>query len=143
MDELRNNTIQTLGPKIEEGIYDYAIERLDKLGFEGQDDLPIDKLMFLYSQIFAKVMLTKGFNEELIAKDPYNFCRVTREELNPEKWDTLYKNRTEDIVKKKGAHRCPKCKGWFTEYVEVQTRAADEAATIKISCECGYRWKLN
>jgi DNA-directed RNA polymerase subunit M/transcription elongation factor TFIIS len=143
MDELRNKIRTEHGVELEEGIYDYAIDRLDRLGYEGQEDLPIDKLMILYNQIFVKVMLTMEGNEELMRKDPYNFCRITREQLNPEKWDLLYKNRTEDIVKKKGAHRCPKCKGWFTEYVEVQTRAADEAATVKVSCECGYRWKLN
>ena len=42
-----------------------------------------------------------------------------------------------------GILKCPRCKSMKTEYVEVQTRSADEPTTKKCSCnDCDYRWKF-
>jgi transcription elongation factor S-II len=56
--------------------------------------------------------------------------------------DRTYKNyagkATED-----GILKCPKCKSMKTDYVEVQTRSADEPTTKKCICNvCDYRWKF-
>jgi transcription elongation factor S-II len=38
---------------------------------------------------------------------------------------------------------CPRCRSKKTEYVEVQTRSADEPTTKKCFCNnCNYRWKF-
>ena len=42
-----------------------------------------------------------------------------------------------------GILKCPRCKSMKTEYVEVQTRSADEPTTKKCICNaCDYRWKF-
>ena len=42
-----------------------------------------------------------------------------------------------------GILKCPKCKSMKTEYVEVQTRSADEPTTKKCMCNnCDHRWKF-
>ena len=42
-----------------------------------------------------------------------------------------------------GILKCPRCKSMKTEYVEVQTRSADEPTTKKCTCNtCDYRWKF-
>ena len=42
-----------------------------------------------------------------------------------------------------GILSCPRCKSKKTEYVEVQTRSADEPTTKKCLCnDCEYRWKF-
>lgn len=152
MDTLRNYSITKINEiinnpeiskQIEEGIYDYSIERLDDVGYKGEEDLPLEAVNFMYKQNFIKVINNIENSYELAMEDPYHYVFKKREELDPNKWEQLYKNRTQDIVKKKGLYKCPRCKSFYTEYIEVQTRSADEAATIKISCECGYRWKLN
>jgi DNA-directed RNA polymerase subunit M/transcription elongation factor TFIIS len=56
--------------------------------------------------------------------------------------DKTYKNyagkKTED-----GILKCPRCKSMKTEYIEVQTRSADEPTTKKCTCNaCEYRWKF-
>jgi len=56
--------------------------------------------------------------------------------------DRTYKNyagkKTED-----GILKCPRCKSMKTEYIEVQTRSADEPTTKKCTCNsCDYRWKF-
>jgi DNA-directed RNA polymerase subunit M/transcription elongation factor TFIIS len=124
---------------LESGLYNSTMTLLDPL-FKENDDIPINDFLFFYKQKFMKVFV--NFHKETILRDPYNFVSIDRSELS-DKWSVLEKNRTENISRKKGAHKCPRCKSWYTEYVEIQTRSADEAATIKISCECGHRWMLN
>jgi len=42
-----------------------------------------------------------------------------------------------------GILKCPRCKSMKTEYIEVQTRSADEPTTKKCTCNaCDYRWKF-
>jgi DNA-directed RNA polymerase subunit M/transcription elongation factor TFIIS len=43
-----------------------------------------------------------------------------------------------------GILKCPKCKSYKTEYVELFTRKADEASTKKCYCfVCGKRWRFS
>lgn len=56
--------------------------------------------------------------------------------------DRTYNNyagkNTED-----GILKCPRCKSMKTQYIEVQTRSADEPTTKKCNCNnCDYRWKF-
>jgi DNA-directed RNA polymerase subunit M/transcription elongation factor TFIIS len=40
------------------------------------------------------------------------------------------------------AVNCPSCSHGYAYFMEVQTRSADEPATIFYKCvDCGYRWK--
>lgn len=42
----------------------------------------------------------------------------------------------------KGSHQCKKCKSYYTEYYQLQTRSADEPMTTFVCCKsCGKRWK--
>jgi DNA-directed RNA polymerase subunit M/transcription elongation factor TFIIS len=73
--------------------------------------------------------------------------RKSREELDPEKWSKLKDLRLQKetkINKKKGLHRCPKCKSWFTVYQQLQTASADESMRVSVSCtDCGHHWKYS
>ena len=71
-----------------------------------------------------------------------------REELDPQKWSTLREERvkkeTKVVNKKKGIHRCPKCKSWYTNYQQLQTASADESMRVSVSCvDCGHHWKYS
>ena len=56
--------------------------------------------------------------------------------------ERAYKNY-KGIATQDGILKCPKCKSMKTEYVEVQTRSADEPTTKKCICNnCDYRWKF-
>jgi len=149
MNVLKNEPdldIEHIAEKLEEGIFEHAFTRLDTVGFKDLEDIPVDEFRVMYEQNFVKVIL----NLERITKtgldllkDPESFVKLNRGILYKEKWDSLYNIRTEVIEKKKGAHRCPRCKSWYTSYVEIQNRAADESSTVKVSCECGYKWKFH
>lgn len=56
--------------------------------------------------------------------------------------EKTYKNYA-GIKTEEGILKCPRCKSMKTEYIEVQTRSADEPTTKKCLCNnCDYRWKF-
>jgi len=70
----------------------------------------------------------------------------------PGHWDPIFervaakqlrKQLTHDIdAVPDGAFQCSKCKSKKSTYVELQTRSADEPATIFVQClNCGKRWR--
>jgi DNA-directed RNA polymerase subunit M/transcription elongation factor TFIIS len=145
-----NLDLEHIAEKLEEGIFEHAFTRLDTVGFKDLEDIPVNEFTIMYEQNFVKVILnleriTKNQTglDLLKTNDLESFVKLNRGVLYKEKWDSLYNIRTEVIEKKKGAHRCPRCKSWYTSYVEIQNRAADESSTVKVSCECGYKWKFH
>lgn len=114
---------------LEKKCYDHTIEILNNQNLS----LNINNFMIIYKPLFIKLYYNVNCND----------TKTTREELNPEKWNKLREKRTNlsKIIKKQGAIKCPKCDSIYTEYVVIQIRSADEPATIKVSCECGNKWK--
>lgn len=121
-------TVQELAEKLENGLYNYS----------GSDETE----QYKHNYVSLMSNLENSLIRERMLKDPENFFMKSRMEMYPEKWEILYKNRTEDIVRKKGANKCPRCKTYNTSYQEIQTRSADESSTVKVSCDCGHRWIL-
>ena len=117
------------------------------------EDIPFQEFKTMYKQVFIKVLSNIKYNKnsafvcsKIIDKEwsPKDIPRMHREELFPERWDSLYKDRTEHLnkKKKKGMHRCPKCKSWYTDYTQLQTRSSDEPMSTFVTCiDCDYRWK--
>lgn len=132
-DDYEIETVQDLSNRLEEGLYKFSIKETDS---------DIDYSLYRHNYIGLMCNLSNIIIRERMLKDPENFFNKNRMEIYPEKWEILYKNRTEDIVRKKGANRCPRCKTYNTSYQEIQTRSADESSTVKVSCDCGNRWIL-
>ncbi len=121
--------------KIEEGIWDSN---------SGQFSI------LIYSTLCVKIIeslklesVQNGLRTGILK--PQDLATLSRDELNPEKWQQLQearlpKNKQE---RKKGIYKCPKCKSWYTTHTQIQTRSADEGLTTKVACECGHYWKFN
>jgi transcription elongation factor S-II len=82
----------------------------------------------------------------------HSIAFMTHQELSPEKWGELIdakskrdKNKFEvNIEAATDTFTCRKCRSKRCTYAAVQTRSADEATTLFISClDCGQRWKIN
>jgi len=75
---------------------------------------------------------------------------VTHQEINPEHWKLkidkkINRDRSRfstNIEASTDMFQCRKCKSKRCTYYEMQTRSADEPATIFITClDCGKNWK--
>lgn len=147
LSEKNVENAEQIAKDIELGTYDYAL-------IKGDDNQKY--VLNYYKQIFIKMLGNLKFNKnseyviEQIKLGEFDFITLPsypREILFPKKWDTIHKKTKDEtkniVIRRKGAYRCSRCKSWFTSHVEVQTRGADESATIKCKCnDCGHNWKF-
>jgi transcription elongation factor S-II len=104
----------------------------------------LDKDSYIENKnLFTRLITIPEFNIENIASMSY-------QELFPEIWkkmmDDKYKREKLLYEEKQEAmtdqFKCARCKSRKCTYYELQTRSADEAMTIFITCiNCGNRWK--
>ena len=79
--------------------------------------------------------------------EPYDLVKMTREELNPDVWESLKTKTLNKVVVKQetqedGMFKCNKCKSMKTVYYQMQTRSADEPMTTYVTCtNCNFKWK--
>ena len=82
--------------------------------------------------------------------NPNTLAFMTHQEMDPDHWkDLIDKKRKRDENKYNNTKQastdmftCKKCKSKRCTYYELQTRSADEPATIFVTClDCGKNWK--
>ncbi len=125
MDEIREKAKKYLkNEKIEETIYNkcegdinfyciYLIKALTTLKFKN---------------------VTECINNNLYKAE--DIIDLEKDIINPEKWQKML---PKEIEKKRGLYKCKKCGSFYTTYKTVQTRSADEPATVYITCtDCEY-----
>jgi DNA-directed RNA polymerase subunit M/transcription elongation factor TFIIS len=75
---------------------------------------------------------------------------MTHQEINPERWKDLITRKmkrdeskmSQRIEASTDMFTCKRCKSKKCTYYELQTRSADEPATIFITCiDCGKNWR--
>ena len=114
----------------------------------------LNKCRSLYTNLDSKSYIK---NENLIKRintdsefELENMASMSYQELFPEIWkkmmDDKYKREKLLYEEKQEAmtdqFKCARCKSRKCTYYELQTRSADEAMTIFITCiNCGNRWK--
>lgn len=148
MEKLRSYTLDSyikLGLSSEEasGLEEQTYKTIPAIQSPGQD---IDKYVDKYIQSYIKVIT--NYNNAIKNKIPIkDIITASRETLDPEKWNSLSKDRKNEgvvIDKKKGIHRCPKCKSWYTDYQQLQTASADESMRVSVVClDCDWHWKYS
>ena len=124
----------TISKELELGIYNYASKEANRLKIIIRWDNPlftqlyIDRLRSIYINLKNPKLLTDLINNE-ITSDMLAF--MTHQEMNAEHWKELIDMFT-----------CKKCRSKKCTYYELQTRSADEPATIFVTClDCGKNWK--
>ena len=90
--------------------------------------------------------------DQLKNKDisPQNVAFMTHQEYNPTRWKALIESKMkrdaskydDNIQASTNMYTCKKCKSSRCTYYEMQTRSADEPATIFVTClDCGKHWR--
>lgn len=157
LDKIINN--HDLTNTIEESIFDFACDeskkrkipiRWDNISFK---KIYCNKSRSIYSNIKEDSYIK---NTNLLKKikanelDVKSIGSMACQELFPEHWKKMldekykkdqftYNTRPEAMTDQ---FKCGRCKSRECSYYEMQTRSADEAMTIFVTClNCGNRWK--
>ena len=148
-DILKNDKNAT---NLEKGIFNYTLKEAEQRKVIKKWDnkffvqIYLDRVRSIV--INLKETIIEQINDETIK--PHIVAFMTHQELSPEKWKDLIdaktkrdKNKFEtNISASTDTFTCRKCKKNQCTYYQMQTRSADEAMTLYISCViCGNRWK--
>lgn len=161
-DSFRNGVIKTLNTfinnmdistELESSVVEYATKEATnrkivvKWDNSSYVQLYTDRVRSIYLNLSNEKLLSDLMNKEI---SPEILSNMTHQEMNPEHWKELIdKKRKRDANKYNNNAQastdmftCRKCKSKRCTYYELQTRSADEPATIFVTClDCGKNWK--
>ena len=144
---------QTTCINLEKGIYNYAIKESDirkiikKWINEPFVQLYMDRLWTITINLSSELLLNQINNGEIVGQ---HVAFMTHQEIDPVHWKQLLDDKIKRDANKFSKTEastdmfiCKKCKSKRCTYYELQTRSADEPATIFITClDCDKRWKM-
>jgi len=138
---------------LEKGVFNYSLKEATSRKlikkWENPDFVQVylDRLRTIYINLKNKDILDLLQSKELL---PQSFASMTHQEMNPMRWKELLEQKmkrdankfTTNIQASTDMFTCKKCKSKRCTYYELQTRSADEPATIFVTClDCGKNWK--
>lgn len=150
-------TTDSLDPKIsrnlEKGIYNYAIKEASQKKIVKKWENPLfaqiytDRLRSVYLNIKNPAILEQIRNGDIT---PQTAAFMTHQEFRPDRWKDIIDRKIKRDASKyvdntqasTDMFTCKKCRSKRCTYYELQTRSADEPATIFVTClDCGKHWK--
>ena len=138
---------------LEIGIFNYAIKESTKNKIIKKWENPLfvqiykDRLYSIYTNLKKDELVKRIQTKELT---PQVIAFMTHQEMDPSRWHLLIEKKmkrdSSKFDKKVQASTdmftCRKCKSKKCTYYELQTRSADEPATIFVTClDCGKNWR--
>ena len=139
---------------MEKGVFNYAIRECSfrKLVKKWENpafaQIYVDRLRVIFSNLKMPVVESGLKSGEIL---PQTVAFMTHQEFQPDKWNPLIEKKTKRDAskcdKKVGASTamftCSRCKSKNCTYYEMQTRSADEPATIFVTClNCDKHWRM-
>ena len=138
---------------LEKGVFNYAIKEAGRKKIVKKWENPHfvclykDRLRSIYMNLKNDNFLKQIQNGDIL---PQNVAFMTHQEFNPERWRVLIEKKMkrdaskydDNIQASTNMYTCRKCKSNRCTYYEMQTRSADEPATIFVTClDCGKHWR--
>jgi len=152
--KLQNILVEdNLAINLEKGIYNYSIKEANSKKIVKKWENPhfsqlyLDRLRSIYINIKNKDLLEQIKSGEIT---PQTLAFMTHQEMNPQQWHSLIEKKMKRDASKFNTNiqastdmfTCKKCRSKRCTYYELQTRSADEPATIFVTClDCGKHWK--
>lgn len=143
-----------LSQNIEVGIFNYAIKESTHKKIVKKWENPAFVRIYLdrLKTVFTNLSTNPELVQQLVSGEiaPAMFAFMTHQEFDRDHWRTLIEQKQKRDAtkydKKIGASTdmftCKKCHKKNCTYYEMQTRSADEPATIFVTClDCGKHWK--
>ena len=145
---------KSLALNLEVGVFNYTIKEssMKKIVKKWENPAFVRIYMDRLKTVFTNLNTNAELVQHLISGEisPATFAFMNHQEFNPERWNDLIsikqKRDASKYDKKIGASTdmftCKKCHKKNCTYYEMQTRSADEPATIFVTClDCGKHWK--
>ena len=144
---------ETMAQNLEKGVYNYAIKEANSKKivkkWENKQfaQLYVDRLRSIYFNLKNPELIEQVRNHEIT---PQVLAFMTHQEFRPDHWTPLIDRKikrdaskyTDNVQASTDMFTCKKCRSKRCTYYELQTRSADEPATIFITClDCGKHWK--
>ena len=143
-----------IATNLEIAIYNYAIKEATSKKILKKWENPFflqlytDRMRTIFLNLKKEEELMKQFKNQEIT--PQTLVFMTHQEMNPEHWKTMIEKKIKRDANKFNVNMqastdtftCRKCKSKKCTYYELQTRSADEPATIFITClNCSHNFK--
>jgi DNA-directed RNA polymerase subunit M/transcription elongation factor TFIIS len=143
---------EKIASNLERAIFNYTIQESNRRKIIKKWENPY------FSQLYVDRLrtVTRNLNEQMISGlqtgdiTPQQFAFMTHQEMNPERWEALILKKTKrdasrfnnNIEASTDMYTCKKCRSKKCTYYELQTRSADEPATIFVTClDCGKHFR--
>jgi len=139
---------------LEKGVFNYAIKEANNQKIIKKWENPhfvqlyLDRMRSIYINLKDALLVNRLKTGDIA---PQTLVFMTHQEMNPDRWRTLIEQKMKrdankytntDIQASTDMFTCRKCKSKRCTYYELQTRSADEPATIFVTClDCGKNWK--
>ena len=138
---------------LEKGVFNYTLKEstsrkiVKKWENPAFTQLYLDRMRSIYINLKNPDLVNQIANGETLAQ---TVAFMTHQEFNPMRWRELIDKKrkrdaskcTNNIEASTDMFTCKKCKSKRCTYYEMQTRSADEPATVFVSClDCGKNWK--
>ena len=138
---------------LEIAIYNYAIKEATSKKILKKWENPFflqlytDRMRTIFLNLRKDELLKQLKTQEIT---PHALVFMTHQEMNPEHWKTMIEKKIKRDANKFNINMqastdtftCRKCKSKKCTYYELQTRSADEPATIFITClNCSHNFK--
>ncbi len=138
---------------LEKGTFNFALKEATSRKVVKKWDNPffvqiyIDRLRSVYLNLDNPYIMKMLENGDIKS---HTIAFMTHQELRPDKWDELIKEKIKrdknkfetNIEAATDTFTCRKCKQNKCTYYQVQTRSADEPMTTFVTClNCDNRWK--
>jgi transcription elongation factor S-II len=148
---------ETLPLNMEKGIYNYAIKEATtrKIVKKWDNTQFVQLYVDRFRSLFLNLRNTEKCGDLITAIKmgeitPQMVAFMTHQEFSPQHWREFIEKKikrdasrfTTNIEASTDMFTCKKCRSKRCTYYELQTRSADEPATIFITClDCGKNWK--
>jgi DNA-directed RNA polymerase subunit M/transcription elongation factor TFIIS len=144
---------EKLATNLEKAIFNYTIKEATSRKIIKKWENPhfvqlyIDRLRSIINNLDNQEIISQIHSGELPVQ---TFAFMTHQEMKPERWGELIAKKIKrdasrfdtNIEASTDMYKCKKCKSTKCTYYEMQTRSADEPATIFVTClDCGKHWK--
>ena len=138
---------------LEKGVFNYSLKEATSKKLIKKWENPafvqvyLDRLRTIYINLKNEEILAMLKSKELL---PQTFASMTHQEMNPNHWKVLIEQKIKrdatklvtNIKASTDMFTCKMCNSKRCTYYELQTRSADELATIFVTClDCGKNWK--